>query len=111
MADINSIVDKVLERSEQDRINWRPTVTANTFVASIGNLGVSISIPRSTVVDSIARFRVIDDRGQTIQDLSVDNIDNPHIHTKLMKIHSKARQIASNNDPRLEELLEELDRV
>ena len=111
MADIIEIVDKLVERTDQNKINWRPTVTANTFIAAIGNLGVSISLPRQTIADSLVQFRVFNESGQTIQELSADHINNPHAHGKLMRIHSKAQQIASGNDPRLDELLAELDRV
>ena len=111
MADINDIVDKLLEKTDQNKINWRPTVTANTFIAAIGNVGVSISLPRQTVAESLVLFRVFSERGQAIQELSVDKTDNPYAHSKLMKLHSKAQQIASGNDPRLDELLAELDRV
>ena len=111
MAEINDIVDKLMEKTDQNKINWRPTVTANTFIAAIGNLGVSISLPRQTVVDSLVRLRVFSENGQAIQELSVNNIDNPYAYDKLMRIHSKAQQIASGNDPRLDELLAELERV
>ena len=111
MANISDVIEKLLEKTEQNRINWKPTAAANTFAATIGSLGVSISVPRQTLADSLVRLQVFNESGRIVQECIADSIDQPHDHGKLMKIHSKASQIASGNDPRLDELLSELNKV
>ena len=111
MAKIEDVVDRLVEQTENNRVSWLPGIRANTFIASIGNMGVSISSLRETHIVSSLALRITNQNGETIQVLYADNVDRPHMHIKLLKIYAKAREIASGNDPRLDELLSELGRV
>ena len=43
MADINEIFVKLLERTNQGKVQWEPTSDEDTFVAGVGNLSVSLT--------------------------------------------------------------------
>ena len=111
MADINVIIDKLLERTKQDKINWRPTLPENTFLAVIGKLGVSIALPNLSTFDSIVRFRVVDQTGQLVKEINADRINDAAIYYKLREIHQQARLAALGDESHLDELLAELERV
>lgn len=111
MADVNEVIDKLLERTNQNKIGWKATVTENTFIAVIGNLGVSIWLPRPASVDAIVQFRVLDKTGQVVQELNADPIGNGATYYKLREIHQKAGRTALTDESRLDELLAELEKV
>ncbi len=111
MADISEVVDKLLERTNQNKIGWRTTVTENTFIAVVGSLGVSIRLPHPAAVDAIVQFRVLDKTGQVVQELNADPIGNGAIYYKLREVHLKAKQTALADESRLDELLAELEKV
>ena len=111
MAKIEDVVDRLVEQTDNNRVNWLPGVRSNTVIAAIGNMGVSISSPSEADLGSAMALRITDQNGEIIQVLYADRVDRPHVHVKLERIYSKAREIVSGNDPRLDELLEELERV
>ncbi len=111
MDSIHDIIDLLLEKTEQDKINWLPNVTVNTFVAVIGIQGVSISLMRETPTVSVMRFRVLNEAGQVTQDITVDNINHKNAHRKLSRIYSRAHRRSPGDDSRLNRLKNELENV
>ena len=111
MADIIDVIDKLLERTNQNKIGWKSTVTENTFIAVVGKLGLSIRLPRPASINDIVQFRVLDKTGEVVQELNADPIGNGATYYKLRELHQKARGIALDDESRLDELLAELDKV
>lgn len=127
MTKIDKAVDKFLELSKQDKINWQLT-GRDDFEVEIGDLHVSIwqSIRdgEPTVRFSISRLlerkRLVYDEyenpshlsettmGVAIQELNSDEVE-PHTSDKLMKIYSTVKQIVT--DRYLDRLLAGLDEL
>jgi hypothetical protein len=111
MAEIAEIVDKLLERTNQNKIGWQPTVTENTFLAVVGKLGVSIALPRQALINDFVRFRIFDETGQLIKEIYADRVADGVTYYKLREIHQKAKRMALGDEGCLDELLAELDKV
>ena len=111
MAKIKEVVDKLLERTEQNKIGWQPTVTENTFIAVVGDLGVSIALPRPALIDDTVRLRVHDKAGEVVQELNADRIGYGATYYRLRELHQKAKLKAYGESSGLDELLAELERV
>ena len=112
MPEVKEVIDKLLDRTNQNKIGWESTVTKDTFIAVIGSLGVSIALPgRGPSLDPVVRFRIMDKAGKVLQELNADQIDDPAIYSKLRQLHQQARQSAQGNTASWDELLAELERV
>ena len=109
MVDVKDVIAKLLERTNQDRIRWKSTVTANTFVAVVGNLSLSISYPRS--VNSRVRLRILDQLAQPIDEFSTSPNGDPSMNQALEELHEKAKRAALGTDNHLEDLMRELEKV
>ena len=42
MAEIADIITKLLERTNEDKVSWKPTANEDTFVAVVGNISTSV---------------------------------------------------------------------
>ena len=109
MADIRDIADKLLERTEQKKINWRPTVSEDTFTAIIGDWSVSIST-HLLLRGHKVNLRVLDNSGQLLEEISATPSQGPSFG-RLEDLHSKAKRSALGIDQQLEGLLAELNKV
>lgn len=106
MANVQEIIPKLLERTDQGKINWGPTASEDTFAAVIGNWSVSVAIPRHIAMPTI---RIHDGSGQLLEQLSLSRSDANY--RSLQELHRKAKRNALGIDRQLEGLLAELDKV
>ena len=111
MVEIKEVVEKLLERTDQNKVVWESTVTENTFIAVIGNLGVSIALPRPAVINDCVSFRVLDKTGQVLHEVNSDPLSDEVTYYRLRELHIKARQMAFGGESHLDELLAELEKV
>ena len=111
MVDIKEVVEKLLERTDQNKVVWESTVTENTFITVIGKLGVSISLPRSSSIRDCISFRVLDKTGEVLHEVNLDPFSDEVAYYRLRELHIKAKQMALGGESRLEELLAELEKV
>jgi hypothetical protein len=111
MVAIEKVVKKLIERTEQDRILWQSTVTANTFIAVVGKWSLTVSLPRSATGNSRARLRISDWEGQPIEEFSAPTAVNSSLAQLLYELHQTAKRSALGSDTQLEDLMAELDRV
>lgn len=126
MAKIDDVVYKIVELSEQNKINWQLT-GRDDFEVKIGDLHVSIRLlsirgsePRvcfrisrllergTSMYDEYERYYRVTTMGAPIQELNSDEVE-PHTSDKLMEIYSTAKQNVT--DRYLDGLLAELDKV
>ena len=98
MVEMGDIVEKLAERTEQDRVPWKPTADEQAFAASLGNLSVLISPDYRGRI----KLSVLDEKG-----MEIDYADRPQ--SALMDLHSSARRRALGTDRRLAELWDALD--
>lgn len=109
MVKVADIVSKLLERTGQEKIAWRPTVSEDTFAATIGDWSVFISRPRHIATPEI-NLRVHDRVGQLLEEFYI-GADAVPTYGQLQELHSKAKHNALGIDRQLEGLLAELERV
>ena len=98
MVDMKDIVEKLAERTEQDKVPWKPTADEQTFAASIGKLSVLISSGFTGRIE----LSVLDEQG-----MEIDSAFRPQ--SALMDLHSSAKRKALGTDQKLAELLDALD--
>lgn len=98
MVEMEDVVHKLIERTEQDRVPWKATADKRAFAAIVGNLSVLVS---QDVLGEI-KLSVLDEKG-----MEIDYATRPH--TTLTELHSSARRRALGTDRRLAELLDALD--
>ena len=112
MADIVKAIDRLLERTSQNRILWQATETSGSFKSAVGKLEVSIAVQKQNwTLFPAVQFRIVDQAGQVIQALDANHIDDDAIYGKLRELHAQAGQTARGNSASWGELLAELERV
>ena len=110
MADMSVILNKLLERTNQNKIGWQTTADERIFVAVLGNSSVSISEEFDFIdVDTVHIFRILNDEGLEIERLSSDSSTNPTVIRWLQELYTKARRVALGVDSQLDKLLQELE--
>ena len=112
MADVVKAIDRLLERTNQNRINWKVSETPGSFNAAVGKLAVSIAVQKQNwAVAPEVQFRIVDEDGKVIQSLNADHINDAAVYGKLRELHLQAGQAAQGNAASWDELLAELERV
>lgn len=110
MARITDIIDKLVQRTAQDRVPWTPTDKENNFTAAFGDLSVSIS-SHSQGLSSITTLSVKDSNDQEIVSAQCDT-SHPLSHrrySKLTDLYNAAKTWASGTDVRLTELMQRIE--
>ncbi len=103
-AEINDIILKLLERTDQGRVDWEATVNEDVYVAVIGNLSVSLNQDFRKGVT----VQILDEQGREIRALSSSSGEALEVSAALGELYSKAKRSALQVDSRLDELLTEL---
>ena len=112
MADIVKAIDRLLERTSQNRIPWQASETPGRFNAAVGKLAVSIAVQKqSWAIAPDVQFHIVDQGGREIQSLNANHVDDAAIYGKLRELHLQAGQAAQGNSASWSELLAELERV
>lgn len=108
MAEITDVIAKLIERTDQGKVPWKPAADEQTFIAVIGDASVTVS--KDTVLG--AGMRVLDKSGREIYALGAifRQLDGKE-SGDLLQLHEKARRYALGVDRQLDELLAELERV
>ena len=97
MVEMSDIVSKLVERTEQDMVPWKPTADDATFAASFGGLSVLLSKEGAFV-----KLSVLDEKGTEIDYTSIQSYE-------IRELHSLARRKALGTDKRLAELMDALN--
>ena len=108
MAEVAEIIPKLVDRTDQNRINWRQTPSEGTFGANIGSWSVTISTTRVTLGVAFG-LRVYDQEGKFLDEVRAST--GTELHRSLSQLHEKAKRSALGIDRQLEGLMAELDKV
>ena len=108
MAEVAEIIPKLVDRTDQNRINWRQTPSEGTFGARIGNWSVTISAP-AVLSGIILNLRVYDQEGKFLDEVRAST--GTELHRSLSQLYEKAKRSALGIDRQLEGLMAELDKV
>ena len=106
MADMIQIAEKLVERTNENRIPWKPTINPNSFSAMIGDLSVMVSLQSNGgVFGSSTTLAIFDEKGTELDSLQ-DREGNRY--PILPSLHRAARRSAQGVEKRLDELLAKL---
>lgn len=109
MAEITDVLTKLVERTGQNKVGWKPTADEKTFMALIGDNSVTISSPKGLYVPDVV-LRVLDKDGREIDRLD-STAKGGELTPELRQLFEKARSVALSVPKELDELLKELERI
>ena len=113
MVEMKDIVDKLAKLTEQGQVRWRPTVDKSTFAATFGRMSVLITTKGPSERDDLLTYRlaVLDEKGNEIDYATHGPLVGPASFPILVSLYTSAKRTALGADERLEELMNEMDRV
>ncbi|MFQ6026196.1 MAG: hypothetical protein ACE5Q6_01635 [Dehalococcoidia bacterium] len=104
MAEITDVLTKLLERTNEGKVQWKPTSNERTFAAVVGTLSVMILTDQDGLVLSI-----LDKSGREIERLTNYDFRTPtEVENEMIELYKIARHAALNVGSQLDELLKEL---
>ena len=115
MAEISEILSRVIERTDQGKLNWKPTASEQTFVAVIGDRSIMISEimpPSRHILPSFSpsvEFKILDKTGRAIAELDDKMEEGEDRREDLLKLYRSARNSALQVESQLEDLLKDLE--
>ena len=86
MVYMAAVVDKLVERTQQNRVPWKRSAGKSTLVASFGNLSVLISA-RTSGLNSEVKLSVLDEIGDEIDYAESDGYSSDRQSTQLQVLY------------------------
>ena len=110
MIELDQILDGLIRRTTDGKLQWRRSIHDDHFVASPGGISVVIrELPALHVVDGPTyRFEILDEAGQTVEVLHSGNASTSQ-DKQLQQLFTLARRSALNIDSVLQKLAEALE--
>lgn len=118
MSSINDVLDELLASTNQGKLQWAPSARSDEFVASIGEISVSVREMRGSVIFG-ARYRleVVSSEGWTVESLetsiAITGISEGQAATeeqtrKLQMLFHSAKRTTVDVQSTLDKLLDDL---
>ena len=117
MADLNQILKSLVDRSRDQKITWRTTASPETYMTTIGEVSVAVSIASRQSGNTLYELEIIDSRGVSVENLrsSPSKIfSSPAGQQRdemLRRLFESARRSALDIDSTLDELARQLDQI
>ena len=108
MINLSQILDGLVRRTDEGRLNWSRAVQEGRFVTSVDAISVVISEIRLSGSDTRYRLDILDESGQTVESLTYDD-SNLEQDEQMAHLYVLARRAALNIDSTLEKLARGLD--
>jgi len=105
MATIDEVLTKLLERTDEGKVNWKPSADEHVFVAIVG--GATVLIRQDSGWAPI--LRVYNKANKEIEALDGSERRGQEWLQQLHELFLKARRAALEADSELEELLKTLE--
>ena len=111
MVNMKDVIERLIERTGEQRVPWQSTVDEDAFAATIGDMSVMISSqmvrrPRPEPVS--LRIAVLDERWNEIAAFEAGRVSSRD-YQNLYSLWQSAKMSATGAHPRLDEFLEALD--
>lgn len=106
MAETSEILARLLERTNQNKVNWQSTAQDQVFIAVLGNS--SVTIREWENFGSQNGLQILNDEGRVIEELDSDGVGSSW-QLELHELYIKARRIGLGVDSQLEDLLKVLE--
>ena len=109
MAEIADIINKLLERTNEDKVAWKTTVDETTFTAVIGSTSTLVSARDDSLGNQQVQFRILDRQGREIERYDTLHKYDAEIGARLRELYTKAKRVALGVEDQLDELLKALE--
>jgi hypothetical protein len=113
---IDKIVAKLTELTEQDKVAWEETANENTYLASVSNFVVTVGRGGSSAYAGY-HFRILDNTGKIIEE-ALATLSAPGtrdaVHQdwdRLRVLHELARRRALQSEKVVSDLLTSLEQI
>ena len=115
MNELDKILDGLIRRTSDGKLNWSRTAEANQFVTSVDTISVIVrrrTVPLSIIGGSVTEIglEILDDQGTLIETfVSGDAGTTPQRREDLVHLYELARHSALNIQGTLEKLAKALE--
>lgn len=106
MAEITDILTKLLERTIQDKVNWKSAFDERAYITVIGEN--SVVIQQDDRPNGI-EMRILDRQGREIERIQFGGAPSALVQTQLSDLFYKARNLALGVGIQLDKMLQELE--
>ena len=110
MIELDQILDGLIRRTTDGKLQWRRSVRDDQFVASVDAISVVVGewASFSSGFRPTYRLEILDENGQTVEVLDNDNSTGEQ-YEKMGQLFALARRSALNIDSVLQKLAESLE--
>ncbi len=101
------ILDKLLERTEEEKLEWKATANDNTFLVVLQDSSISVSYEFAELYNlEYYTFNFRNENGETVASVSLKKDEKEF--EKAQKIFNLARQHSFMNNKTVDSILEQL---
>ncbi len=112
MAEMAQVFDKLLERTLQEKIWWKPTAVETSFVAVVGDFSAVVSLHQHpSYPEEGVLLQILDKEGGEVESYGADTLEPSEIGDKFSVLYKNARRVALNIDQQLDGLLGDLSQT
>ncbi|SRR6266404_7848748 len=106
------LVQKLLERTDKNELQWKETASPETFQVSFSNYSLTLSEQTSGSGPSDFVVTIINSAGDLVDSFSDVLLDEGHgatYYRSMGELHQKARRQALGVDQAIDEILDDLE--
>lgn len=98
-----AILNRLLELSEEEKLNWKSTGNSYKYLLTLNDSSITIS----SLVESIVAFEFKNEKGETVESMTITRIDEK-LFNKSIELYDLVRRKALNSDKTIDRILEQL---
>ena len=109
MADMRDVIERLTERTNEQRVPWKAIIGEDLLLATVGDMSVALeALNKLSYEPMTLRIAVLDEGRKEIASLEAKKSASPD-YEKLYSLWQAGKASAIGENPRLDEFLEALD--